>query len=353
MINAFGPVFGHWSFAVHARHFFRALHRRTPLALFANDEPDARQEVPPDFAEMIANAGRGLSEGPGVGIGAIPNIPNIRGAWRIAFVVWEPTRLPAERTRYLRMADELWTPSEWGRQLLADNGFDEGRVRVVPEGVDTEMFRPLERDSGGDADRPVRFLTVTRWQPRKGLDDLLTVFLREFRRNEPVHLVVHGGTAARLQEELRRRGIENDPRITYSGPRDDRGMARLYNECDAFVLPTKAEGWGLPVMEAMACARPVIVTNYSAPVEFVSESTGYLIRVAEMIDVRESGQYPSNSQCGQWAQPDLDHLQYLMRHVYEHRREAAEIGRKAREEVCTQWTWDHAAGKALSVLGLS
>jgi len=348
MINAFGAVFGTWSFAVHARHFFRALHHRTPVALFAEDRAPSSANLPADIAEMLVNARRGVTTHPSIGIGGISGIPKIRGRRRIGYVVWEPTRVPDDLKRHLLHADELWTPSQWGRQILIENGIDEERVFVVPEGVDPVLFRPL--DHVKQDEDAFRFLTVSRWEPRKGLADVVDAFLREFRRDEPVRLIVHGGKAHELRSELRARGCAGDRRFVHSSPRDFEGMVRLYNECDALVFPTKAEGWGLPVIEAMACAKPVIVTDYSAPREFVSERTGYLVRVKKMTEVHASGDYP-DGQCGHWAQPDVEHLRHLMRRVYTLPDEARRIGRQAREEVSARWTWDRAASTAVSILG--
>lgn len=79
MINAFGAVLGTWSFAVHARHFFRALHHRTQVALFADDSAASSPNLPADIAEMLANAERGVTAHPSIGIGGIASIPKILG----------------------------------------------------------------------------------------------------------------------------------------------------------------------------------------------------------------------------------------------------------------------------------
>eukprot|EP01052_Picozoa_sp_SAG31_P022704 SAG31_NODE_1820_length_7198_cov_3.163122_5_plen_133_part_00 len=54
-------------------------------------------------------------------------------------------------------------------------------------------------------------------------------------------------------------------------------MRNLYASSDAFVLPSRGEGWGLPVMEAMAMGKPVLVTNYSGPAEMMSSENSYPI----------------------------------------------------------------------------
>lgn len=51
-----------------------------------------------------------------------------------------------------------------------------------------------------------------------------------------------------------------------------------------------------------------------------------------------------------WAEPDQDHLAYLMRRVYKHRDEARAVGQRAAEAVAREWTWDHAAQRILQRL---
>jgi glycosyltransferase involved in cell wall biosynthesis len=54
-------------------------------------------------------------------------------------------------------------------------------------------------------------------------------------------------------------------------------LAGLYKASDGFVLPTRGEGWGMPVAEAMAMGKPVVVTNWSGVTAFVDESVGYMV----------------------------------------------------------------------------
>ena len=67
----------------------------------------------------------------------------------------------------------------------------------------------------------------------------------------------------------------------------------LYDSADAFVLPTRGEGWGLPIVEAMAMAEPVIVTNFSGPTAYISDETGFPVAVASHnYDVRTGAPPP-------------------------------------------------------------
>jgi len=351
MINAFGPMYGPGSFANHARHLFGALHRRHPLAWFPYDTPSPSVEVTPEMAEMLANARAGLAAGPGLGVGAVGSVPRIRGTLRAALVVWETSVMPPGLRACLRGADRLLTPTEWGRALLAANGFDPACIAVVPEGVDVAHFRPYGA-AGERGDRPFRFLCVAQWSVRKCIEEVVAAFRAEFRGGEGVELVLHCGeqTPANLRRLLGSGRVPGGAPVTASARRSAAGMVELYNACDALVLATRGEGWGLPVVEAMACALPVIATRYSAVGELVGERTGYPLRVARMVDVRDPACFPGPGPYGQWAQPDGDHLRALMRHVYEHPHEAREKGRRAREEVSARWTWDRAAAAAWAAL---
>eukprot|EP01105_Mastigella_eilhardi_P022825 TRINITY_DN5681_c0_g1_i4.p2 TRINITY_DN5681_c0_g1~~TRINITY_DN5681_c0_g1_i4.p2 ORF type:complete len:136 (-),score=31.59 TRINITY_DN5681_c0_g1_i4:63-470(-) len=113
-------------------------------------------------------------------------------------------------------------------------------------------------------------------------------------------------------------------------------MPRLYRAADAFVLPTRGEGWGLPIMEAMAMGLPVIATNYSGCTALVDDRVAYPLRVERL---RPAG--PMGGGHGEpravWAEPSEQHLRTLMRHVAAHPDEAAAKGALAREKVATQF----------------
>ena len=96
----------------------------------------------------------------------------------------------------------------------------------------------------------------------------------------------------------------------------------------------------MPILEAMACALPVIVTNWSAQTEFMNDKNAFLLRTKALIDAKAKCPYYDGFQ---WANPDEEHLQYLMRYVYEHREEAKAKGRYASEDVLKNWTWNNSA----------
>jgi glycosyltransferase involved in cell wall biosynthesis len=251
---------------------------------------------------------------------------------KIVYTVFEQTNL--NKLPKLDTGDEIWTASTWGKSILKDHGLDS---EVVPEGVDPEMFNPSRTPQPALKKFDVfKFLCIGRYDKRKNLDVLIKAFLEEFKYDNDVALVM-----ANLEVNKQ---IFKDKKIIYINPTNNhRILGRLYTSCDAFVFPTRAEGWGLPVCEAMACGLPTIVTGYSAITDFANNSNAYIIEhtIEDMAD-----------DMGQWANPDEKHLRHLMRHVYENREEAKEKGKYASEYILGNFTWGHAAKKALKLLSL-
>lgn len=115
-------------------------------------------------------------------------------------------------------------------------------------------------------------------------------------------------------------------------------MHSLLNACDCYVSLHRAEGIGLGLAESMLLGKPVIGTNWSGNVDFMTEENSYLVN-ADIVPISiehfkhqevHATLYPPGSY---WAQPDLDHAAKLMRHVYENQDEAYTKGAKAAKDI--------------------
>jgi glycosyltransferase involved in cell wall biosynthesis len=106
-------------------------------------------------------------------------------------------------------------------------------------------------------------------------------------------------------------------------------LPALYAAADAFVLPSRGEGWGRPHVEAMAMALPLIATNWSGPTEFLDETVGYPIGIEGLEDAGGGLK---------WAKPSVPHLRRLMRRVVERREEASAKGAAARRRMVERYS---------------
>ena len=190
-------------------------------------------------------------------------------------------RLTVRRT--IRAAACVLTPSEFSKRRILDAyPISDDKVIVLPNGV-SSVFRPVPREvaqrSLNAAWSSVPFiLTVGDLQPRKNHLGLIAAFedLVEAHPRLPHHLLVVGKdtwytTAVRAAAKRSRVA----DRIHFTGFVDDDDLRRLYGGCDLFVYPSFYEGFGLPILEAMACGRAVACSNTSAMRE-VADSAALL-----------------------------------------------------------------------------
>ena len=146
------------------------------------------------------------------------------------------------------------------------------KVEFVPVGVDTKLFHPRERKPEGD----IFFLSVLdAFHSYKGLDLLLGAMKAVKEQIPQVMLVVGGG--GELLEHYRQRarelGLERN--VRFEGRVSQERLLEIYNGCKLFVLPSlssEQEGFGIVPLEAMACGRPVVVTDIVGVAEDVGRT---------------------------------------------------------------------------------
>lgn len=106
----------------------------------------------------------------------------------------------------------------------------------------------------------------------------------------------------------------------------------FYAAADAFVLPSRGEGWGRPHVEAMSMGLPVIATNWSGVTAFLDGDVGYPIPVTRLVQAEG---WPHGLR---WADPDTAALRRLMRRVLERRGEAKAKGGAARARAVERYS---------------
>jgi glycosyltransferase involved in cell wall biosynthesis len=196
-----------------------------------------------------------------------------------------PEYFPFLRARQLRYtvrrtvyaARVVLTGSEFSRQAIlnAYSGLDESRVVVVPNAA-APAFRPVAKEPAMAYVRK-RFgvrgpfvLSVGDLQPRKNQIGLIEGFahLVATHRGLP-HELVLAGKETWFTPKVRAAAARSAAaaRIRFCGFVGDDDLLQLYNACDVFAFPSFYEGFGLPVLEAMACGRAVACSNTSALLE--------------------------------------------------------------------------------------
>jgi glycosyltransferase involved in cell wall biosynthesis len=282
-----------------------------------------------------------------------PNpLPPREGHW-VLIQPWEYGSLPVSLVQKINAGvDEVWVPSTFVHQVHIRSDVDPSRVQVIPNGVDTNLFKPGMEPYRIPVDKSFKFLFVGGTIYRKGIDLLLQAYLQSFGAKDDVALVIKDVgfyKGENLSDRIRAlQSSPHAPAIFYiDQDLSDLEMAQLYNACDCLVLPYRGEGFGIPVLEAMACGRPVVVTAGGATDDFVDSSTGYQIPARKLVFGNRRIQGFETVSDLWMLEPDAAALTKTLVHVFQHREEAQRKGAQARQSALLRWTWKHAAQRVL------
>jgi glycosyltransferase involved in cell wall biosynthesis len=244
---------------------------------------------------------------------------------------YELNSLPATLVEDVNSNDHVYVTSSFVQRVFIKHGVTVP-VSVLGHGIDPALYRFFPRSK---ADQ-FTFLCVAEHTPRKNLPMLIRSFERAFAKEKGVQLKLklglHGEGDLREQITLPEQVILATEELDAEAD-----LVELYRQAHCFVLPTRAEGFGMPILEAMATGLPAIVTNYSGHLDFCRSDNAYLLN--------NKGLVSSDPACfpyveSQWADPDEDHLTHLLREVYDRYDEALAKGAAAAKMAAELWTWD-------------
>lgn len=187
------------------------------------------------------------------------------------------------------IADSQATQEDMVRLL----GLDPARIKVIPLGVDLAIFEPqctseIERVRTKFGLPDDYLLFVGTLEPRKGIDTLIDAFAAVHAVEPGLNLVIAGKRGWYWQALLTRitdLGIAPFVHVLDYVPETD--LSALYSGATVFVLPSRYEGFGLPVLEAMACGVPVITTNTSSLPE-VTGDAGIMIPADDQVALADT-----------------------------------------------------------------
>jgi len=273
----------------------------------------------------------------------------------IQWIVFESTLIPEIINHVLRGSQWVWVPSQWGQDILLANGIAAHKIDIVPEGVDPNQFQPC----GIQTSEPFRFLTVGKAERRKSLAETMLAFSQTFGSDPAVELVVktdHFYYADAKRQELTEFATRIGGRIRIEwGAWSKEHIRDLYHACHVFVFPSKGEGWGLPLIEALASGMPAVATAYSAQRDFLADCASSVIPVEyDMVPV-DCEEYRLFYQLqgqlmGEWAQPRVASIGQGMRLARENYTALKSAALENSRIIRGRWNWVASVDHALKTL---
>ncbi|WP_136608082.1 glycosyltransferase family 4 protein [Paenibacillus dokdonensis] len=274
--------------------------------------------------------------------------------------VWETSTTPKGWLSHMNKFDAVCVPTLHNKRALRNSGV-KVPIFVVPHGVDTKEFHPNNKKmSLPAAAGKFTFVSVFGFQHRKNPEGLLRAYWEEFSSKDNVILVIKTNGYAvnenekwiqqRVMQYKKRLGIQKDtaPVVIIGQQLSESRLKGLYTLGNAFVLPTRGEGVGLPFLESLASGVPVIATGWGGQMDFLTHSNSFLVpyqlrnpssSMNSAISRKFSNLFAQKGQL--WAEPDLHSLKKLMRKAYGNPDLCKRKGRQGRRDML-QISWDRA-----------
>lgn len=267
--------------------------------------------------------------------------------YKIAYCVWESTLFPEHFFNRLLTFDEMWVPSKWQYDTIIEQGYPKDKVFIVPEGVDVDTFKPIEKFPKRDK---IQFVHFGRWDYRKGTTEILKAFAEEFKDEDDVELIAsvenpypYDGLNS-TEERIKHHNIDtkNIKFINFT-PREE--YVNYLQTAHAFLSCARSEGWNLPLIEAMACGTPSIYSNWGGQLQF-AEGKGIPVDISELRPANiEHKDWP-----GDYCEPDWNHLRVQMRQVYDYNTAIWITSKSQSREIRKNFNWDTIAKGACKIL---
>lgn len=283
-----------------------------------------------------------------------PKLDDMQGRVKVMHSYgWEETGFPLDYVNEFNQKLDLVTVvSKFVAKVLRDNGV-RIPIAVVGNGVDHLLHIKAEAVPSSTLSlwRSFRFLHVSSCFPRKGADALLTAYGEAFRDTDDVSLIIKTFPNPHNDVELQvRNWQEKDPGyphvVVINEDYSDARLCGIYQACHAVVAPSRGEGFGLPVAEAMVFNLPVITTAWSGQLDFADESNAWMCDYEFAKADSHFGAMHSA-----WANPNVAHLAQLMKDVQVCPQEQRlERTNAARQRVLDHFSWADVARRTSAAI---
>ena len=255
---------------------------------------------------------------------------------------WEESEFPQQWVQdFNSNLQGITVMSNLVKKILIDNGV---QIPICVSGLGLNHIEQIEPDLNFVVTaKKYKILHVSSCFPRKGIDILLKAFSNLFTAKDDVTLIIKTFDNPHNEVESLIKSISKDclsfpDVLVIKSDLSDAEMKALYLQSDLLVAPSRGEGFGLPIGEAMSLGLPVITTNWGGQVDFCNTSNSWIIDFEYA-----PSQSHFKSKYSYWAEPSETHLTELIHQVYN--SDPIDIQKKidCAKETTIKFTWSNVA----------
>lgn len=260
--------------------------------------------------------------------------------YNIGYWHWELPDFPSVWRRSFNLVNEVWVPSSFTSNSISKK--TSKPVITIPHGISVDLLPNINRNYFELPNN--RFLFLTMYDnystiARKNPIAVIESFKQAFKKDDKkVGLVLKVNNSTNFFKEMERlkeniAGYENIILI-------DKVLNRLevnglFNSVDSYVSLHRAEGFGLPLAEAMYLGKPVIATNWSGNIDFMNKENSCLVDFRLKNIGHDIGPYTANQI---WAEPDINQASEFMKKLVHNKNDANKIGLRGKKKIITDFS---------------
>jgi autotransporter strand-loop-strand O-heptosyltransferase len=277
---------------------------------------------------------------------------------KIAYNVWESTKQLPEYFNRILEYDQFWCPTTWQANCTIEQGYPADRVKVVNEGVNGNIFKPSNNEfekialynNYGIPHDAFTFMIFGRWDYRKSTKEMIEAWMREMGNIDNCYLILSvdnpfsADGMNTTEERLLKYKLEHERiKVLHFPPREEYIKWMKYGSC--LLSCSRAEGWNLPLMEALSCGTPSICSDWGGHLEF-ADGIAYKVPVPDELPPKQVYMLGDNHDLGVWGEPDFDKLSIIIEDIYYKYSEWKDRTVKLSKYLRNYFTWEHAAQQA-------
>lgn len=269
-----------------------------------------------------------------------------------AFPFFELEQFTDREKWHLSNCENIIVTCDWAADVIKREVGNNSKIHKVPLGVDLDIFKPASKTIPSKT----VFLTVGKWEVRKGHDVLCRAFNKAFNSSYNVELwllcnnpFLNDQQTNDWQNLFRSGPMGNKIRFL---PRQESSydVCRIMNQADCGVFLSRGEGWNLELLEMMACGKQVIATNATAHKEYCTSQNSLLVET-HGTELAYDGVFFHNQ--GHWQKitdESIDQIVEYMQMVHRSKCDGLNLFNEAGVETARTFSWDNAARKLIGCL---
>lgn len=279
---------------------------------------------------------------------------------RLGIFNYESSILPSGWAEYSQYVDYILPSSDYVRDIFLRAGIPDEKIVVLPLGVDFDALNaPIDEGFEFNTKKKFKLLNISIPHARKNIPHLIDSYFEEFTNADDICLIVKTTVqgkrdhfeidiASALNELKEKHKGKNLPELILLEHRFN-NMATIYKKTDALINVAASEGFGLPLLEAMACGKLVAAPRYGGVLDFLNKDNSLLIDTVE-VQAPAEYQYWQASPGATVGFPTKESVRATMRNLYENHAELHKRFDKKMDETVKKYTWDNSMKLILDLI---